>query len=702
MDQTGRQSVIKTILVANRGEIACRIIRTAKALGIKTIAIYSTVDAQAQHVKLADSAFHIGPAQPAQSYLDHANIIALAVAEKVDAIHPGYGFLSENADFAEACAEQNIIFIGPSAAAIRQMGSKSAAKEIMEQAGVPLVKGYHGTNQEPMFLLKQAQNIGFPVLLKAVAGGGGKGMRILHAEDEFMAGLAAAKREALQNFSNDEMLLEKYIMQPRHIEIQVFCDTQGNGVYLHDRDCSIQRRYQKIVEEAPAPGLSDATRTAMGKAALAAAQAISYVGAGTVEFLLDKDENFYFMEMNTRLQVEHPVTEMITQQDLVAWQIQVANGEPLPLQQDDIPLQGHAIEVRIYAETPDEEFLPSSGTLAFYQEPSVNTYLRVDSGVRQGDDVSVFYDPMISKLIAYGTQRNTAITRLQQGLADYYIAGLDTNIAYLQNILQQREFIAGQVSTHFIDDLKDVLAQPNETSEDSILALGCIILQTRLEQSFAHCTRDIPAHWRNLSTTKVSFDVQRDKSGCAATQSRSQLTLTPVQTNQTLNAWVWERDTPVHMATFSCLENQWRGKFGDKTLVVPYYLEQPSPHSERTNTTPLELTPMLPDVLSHLTMWVEGQQHKLIFPAVDLGQNTSDNTANNFVAPMNGTVVSQTVDTPAEVKKGDVLMIIEAMKMEHNLKAPCDGIVTEYFFAPGDLVSGGATVLAFSPTTQSD
>lgn len=700
--------MIKTMLIANRGEIACRIIRTAKAQGIKTVAIYSTVDAHAQHVKLADCAYHVGPAQPAQSYLNQAKIIDIAVAENVDAIHPGYGFLSENADFAEICAKHKIVFIGPTAAAIRAMGSKSAAKHIMASAGVPLVKGYHGTNQTPEYLLEQAQDIGFPVLLKAVAGGGGKGMRIIHAPDEFVSGLTAAKREALQSFGNDEMLVEKYVAQPRHIEVQVFCDTQGNGVYLHDRDCSIQRRYQKIVEEAPAPGLSDATRKAMGQAALAAAQAISYVGAGTVEFLLDKDENFYFMEMNTRLQVEHPVTEMITQQDLVAWQIKVANGEPLPLQQHEIPRQGHAIEVRIYAEAPDNDFLPSSGTLRFYQEPTTSPHVRVDSGVTQGDEISVFYDPMISKLITFGEQRNAALTLLEHALGQYYIAGLDTNIGYLQKILKQPEFITGQVSTHFIDEHIEILSAQNETtdeaSEERILALACVILQTRLEQSYQSSAIDMPANWRNLSSPTLYFDIQNHStvSASSATKETKRISLTPVILTNKYNAWMWQNNSAVKIETNDCSVRCWRGKLGDITLSVPYHLTQHKNKTDQTRSQSQEQTAIEPNCLTHLTLWVDGKQFNFTFPAPDMGQNHTDSSTDNFVAPMNGTVVSLGVDAPATVKEGDVLMIIEAMKMEHNLTAPCDGVLSEYFFAAGDLVSGGATVLTFTPSVETE
>ena len=422
--------MIKKLLIANRGEIACRIIKTARKMGISTVAVYSEVDKHALHVKMAEEAVLLGDAPAKDSYLKADALLSAALKLGVDAIHPGYGFLSENADFADACEQKGIIFVGPPSKAIRAMGSKSAAKNIMEKAGVPLVPGYHGDNQNIDALRTHAESMGYPVLLKAAAGGGGKGMRQVHKASDFDNALAAAKREAMASFGDDVMLVEKYLTQPRHVEIQIFCDKQGNGVYLFERDCSVQRRHQKIIEEAPAPNMPETLRKQMGQAALTAAQAIDYVGAGTVEFLLDVDGAFYFMEMNTRLQVEHPVTEMITGEDLVAWQLMVATGQALPKQQHELTLSGHAFEARIYAEDADNAFLPATGKLSLVRPPEENAHVRVDTGVVEGDEVSVYYDPMIAKLIVWDTDRNKALHRLHSALRQYHIDGVTTNINF--------------------------------------------------------------------------------------------------------------------------------------------------------------------------------------------------------------------------------------------------------------------------------
>ncbi|HZJ98140.1 MAG TPA: biotin carboxylase N-terminal domain-containing protein, partial [Oligella sp.] len=412
--------MFKKILIANRGEIACRVASTARQMGIATVAVYSDADRHAAHVQACDEAIYIGGSEPSQSYLRADAIIEAAKKTGAEAIHPGYGFLSENGRFVEACNQAGIKFIGPSAAAMEAMGSKSAAKALMEKAGVPLVPGYHGDNQDPAFLHEQADQIGYPVLIKASAGGGGKGMRIVNSSDEFISMLESCKREAINSFSNDHVLIERYVTKPRHIEIQVFGDELGNYVYLFERDCSVQRRHQKVIEEAPAPGMTEERRRAMGEAAVNAARAVNYVGAGTVEFIAEQDGTFYFMEMNTRLQVEHPVTEMITGYDLVEWQLRIANNEPIPVQQEDLAINGHAIEVRIYAENPDNDFLPSIGLLSHLTFPDhmsfVNAPVRVDSGIRQGDSISPFYDPMIAKLIVWGADREQAIARMRQAL----------------------------------------------------------------------------------------------------------------------------------------------------------------------------------------------------------------------------------------------------------------------------------------------
>ena len=414
--------MFRTLLIANRGEIACRIARTAHRLGIRTIAVYSEADRDALHVQLCDEAVCIGPPGVRESYLNIPAIVAAAERTGAEAVHPGYGFLSENAKFAEAVIEAGLIWVGPPPRAIEAMGSKSGAKALLEPAGVPMVPGYHGDNQDPDFLLSKAEEIGFPVLIKAVAGGGGRGMRIVERADDFTKQLETAQREALGAFGDSSVLLEKYLQRPRHVEVQVFADQHGQVVHLFERDCSIQRRHQKVVEEAPAPGISSGTSAAIGQAAVQAAEAISYVGAGTCEFLMDQDERFYFIEMNTRLQVEHPVTELITGTDLVEWQLRVAAGEPLPLSRDDIRLHGHAIEVRLYAEDPARGFLPQTGKLEVLKFPENDPFVRIDTGVTEGDEVSPHYDPMIAKLIVRGENRAQAVARLRSALADTQIA----------------------------------------------------------------------------------------------------------------------------------------------------------------------------------------------------------------------------------------------------------------------------------------
>ncbi|MFN7097754.1 MAG: acetyl/propionyl/methylcrotonyl-CoA carboxylase subunit alpha, partial [Gammaproteobacteria bacterium] len=443
--------MFNSILIANRGEIACRVMRTAKRMGLRCIAVYSDADAHAPHVKMADEAYHLGPAPARTSYLDAEKILAIAKLSNADAIHPGYGFLSENAEFAKQCETAGIIFIGPPASAITAMGSKSNAKQLMEKAGVPLIPGYHGKDQSAAAFIKAAEKIGYPVLLKAAAGGGGKGMRVVNQASEMEIALAAAKREGLSSFGDDYILVEKYLAKPRHVEIQVFSDQHHHHLYLYERDCSIQRRHQKIIEEAPAPDMTDKLRSAMGAAAVACAKAIGYVGAGTIEFLLDEDGQFYFMEMNTRLQVEHPVTEMITGLDLVEWQLRVAAGEKMPLTQAQIPLHGHAIEVRIYAEDPAHDFLPSIGTIHYLQQPQLQNWLRVDTGVETGSQISQYYDPMIAKLIVWGESRTEAILRLLQALAHYHVCGVQTNLALLANIASHPDYQTAKVFTHFID-----------------------------------------------------------------------------------------------------------------------------------------------------------------------------------------------------------------------------------------------------------
>ena len=469
--------MFKKILIANRGEIACRVAATARRLGIQTVAVYSDADVNARHVALCDEAVAIGPAPAKDSYLQIARIIEAAQASGAEAVHPGYGFLSENEAFATACAAAGLVFIGPPASAIRAMGSKSAAKALMEKAKVPLVPGYHGENQEADFLQDQANQIGYPVLLKASAGGGGKGMRIVEAAEDFKAALASCKREAINSFGDDRVLIERYLTRPRHIEIQVFADTQGDCVYLFERDCSVQRRHQKVLEEAPAPGMTVERRQAMGEAAVAAAKAVGYVGAGTVEFIANQDGSFYFMEMNTRLQVEHPVTEMVTGTDLVAWQLQVAYGLPLPKKQHELSLHGHAIEARIYAENPEKGFLPSIGTLQHLRTPDAVHFesgaaVRIDSGVREGDTISPFYDPMIAKLIVWGQDREQALARMAQALAAYQVVGLATNTAFLARLINSVPFATADLDTGLIERHHDALFPAPQSPGLAVLALA--------------------------------------------------------------------------------------------------------------------------------------------------------------------------------------------------------------------------------------
>src|SRR5512134_593019 len=469
------------ILIANRGEIACRIARSARRLGIRTVAVYSEADAGARHVALADEAHLLGPAAARDSYLRGERIIEVALGSGAEAIHPGYGFLSENAAFAEACAAAGIVFVGPPPAAIRAMGDKSAAKAIMERAGVPLVPGYHGADQSPAVLQQAADRIGYPVLIKASAGGGGKGMRVVERAAEFAPALASAQREALSAFGDDRVLLEKYLPRPRHIEVQVFADSQGNVLHLFERDCSVQRRHQKVLEEAPAPGMTRERRRHMGEAAVAAARAIGYANAGTVEFIADQDGNFHFMEMNTRLQVEHPVTEMITGLDLVEWQLRVAAGEALPLGQDDLAINGHAIEARVYAEDPAKNFLPSVGRISHLRLPEESAHLRVDTGVRQGDEISMFYDPMIAKLIVWDADRRSALRRLRHALTEFQVVGVSTNLQFLSAVAAHPAFASAELDTGLIARHRAELLPEAVPASDAILAVAALSELMRID-----------------------------------------------------------------------------------------------------------------------------------------------------------------------------------------------------------------------------
>ena len=661
------------ILIANRGEIACRVIRTAKKLGVATVAIYSDADADALHVSMADEAVHVGGSAPADSYLQQARILEAAKLTGAKAIHPGYGFLSENPEFANLCMTAGIAFIGPPVTAIEAMGSKSAAKKIMQSAGVPILSGYHGDDQAIKVLKDAADTVGYPVLLKAAAGGGGKGMRQVHSAAEFDEGLAAAKREALSSFGDEVMLVEKYLLDPRHVEVQVFCDEQGNGVYLFERDCSVQRRHQKIIEEAPAPSMTPALRAAMGEAAVKAALAIDYVGAGTVEFLLSADGTFYFMEMNTRLQVEHPVTEMITGQDLVEWQLCIADGQTLPLTQAELQIQGHAFEARIYAEDPENDFLPAAGTLKLLQTPTESDHVRVDSGVSEGDDVGVFYDPMIAKLIVWDRDRELALRRLTKALAAYRVRGVTTNIEFLKSLSTSKAFSDGLVHTGFIEQHRETLFEQKNVRVDHFLAMTMCYLV--------------------LSETT---------------------TINPRESTRTdaANPWRTDDNWRLNAARIHARTVIYQGQELDLTA------EEIGTHEQRRFKVKTPATTV--DVDADLTgdqlkVTIEGrQQTACVFQsqgnisifssetAFDIetkpifaSEDATDDLDAGFVAPMNGTIIDILASPGQTVASGTTLLIMEAMKMEHAMQAPVDGVVGEIFYKIGDLVEGGATLLDF-------
>lgn len=674
--------MINKLLIANRGEIACRVIKTAKVLGIQTVAVYSDADSRARHVNMADEAVYLGASPSKESYLRSDLIIEKAEQLGVDAIHPGYGFLSENAEFAKLCSHNNIIFVGPPASAIEAMGSKSAAKHIMEDAGVPLVPGYHGDNQEETVLKAAADDMGYPVLLKAAAGGGGKGMRQVWSEKEFSHALNAAKRESLASFSDDHMLVEKYLTRPRHVEIQVFCDTQGNGVYLFERDCSVQRRHQKIIEEAPAPNMSEDTRKKMGEAALLAAKAINYVGAGTVEFLLDEDGAFYFMEMNTRLQVEHPVTEMITNEDLVHWQLMIAQGKPLPKQQNELALNGHAFEARIYAEDPNNGFLPSTGTLRLLQPPTETNVVRIDTGVEQGDEVSVYYDPMIAKLVVWGESREIALKRLLHALGNYHIEGVSTNIDFLKRIARHSSFVNAELTTTFVEQHHDALfANTPQSDHYTQVTLPAMVLLAILKRQATYL--------RTRRETNKPLPVWRSVGAWRVNLKHSEVLSLHVNDKQ-IDASV------VHANPSSKL--QWDITINGNTYTVCGHLISKNDNSTQLHAT-IDGYKTVYSVCSnhnHLTLINNDTHTNFSVVTPSLGEDLDAAHDANFDAPMNGTIVAQLVEVGEDVEKGQPILIMEAMKMEHSIVAPQDGHVEQFLCKPGDLVDGGATLLSFS------
>ncbi|WP_145150622.1 acetyl/propionyl/methylcrotonyl-CoA carboxylase subunit alpha [Pseudomonas oryzihabitans] len=632
------------LLVANRGEIACRVMRTAKALGLGTVAVHSAIDADARHVRQADQAVDLGGTKPADSYLLGERIIAAALATGAQAIHPGYGFLSENAAFAEAVAAAGLVFVGPPAAAIRAMGSKSAAKALMTDAGVPLMPGYHGEDQSLATFRDAAARIGYPVLLKATAGGGGKGMKIVEHEADLAEGLASAQREALSAFGDARMLVEKYVLQPRHVEIQVFADAHGHCLYLNERDCSIQRRHQKVIEEAPAPGLTPELRRAMGEAAVQAAQVIGYVGAGTVEFLLDARGDFFFMEMNTRLQVEHPVTEAITGLDLVAWQLRVAAGEALPLTQAQVPLHGHAIEVRLYAEDTDQGFLPASGTLQLYRESAAGPGRRVDSGVEEGDEVSPFYDPMLAKLIAWGDSREQARKRLLAMLEDTAVGGFATNLAFLQRLLAHPAFAAAELDTGFIERHQAaLLPAPAELPEPFWALAGQAWLAT------LPAAADPTSPWASRQGWRLGGPLRIALRLACRGEVRSLSLVDPRAVALSGDRLHWQVDGVRHSARLHrrgpTLFLEWQDRFEAVTWADP------------------------------------------------LAEVARQADAGGLTAPMNASVVAVSVAVGDTVEAGAPLVVLEAMKMEHSIRAPRAGVVGALFCSPGELVAEGTPLI---------
>jgi len=675
--------MFRKILIANRGEIACRVIRTAHQLGIRCVAVYSDADRHALHVKMADEAVNLGAAAAKDSYLVIDKVIEAAKQTGAEAIHPGYGFLSENSRFVQACDAAGIVFIGPPVGAIEAMGSKSAAKSIMEKAGVPLVPGYHGDDQSPELLKKEAEKIGYPVLLKATAGGGGKGMRIVEKAAEFDQALASAKREAINGFGDDTMLVEKYLVKPRHVEFQVFCDQQGKGVYLFERDCSVQRRHQKVIEEAPAPGMSEALRKKMGDAALKAAQAIGYVGAGTVEFLLDVDESFFFMEMNTRLQVEHPVTEMITGEDLVEWQLKVAAGQPLPKSQDQLSINGHSFEARIYAEDPDKDFLPATGTLSYLRTPEENRHVRVDTGVLEGDEVSIYYDPMIAKLIVWDNNREAALSRLAQSLAEYRIAGVTTNTRFLKKLAEAAPFQQADLDTGFIERHEALLFEEKGGSySPNLLALAALYALLKLDQERqqeAARSSDPYSPWHGFGGWRLNNNPTL-KLRFALPEQEDPLEILVEASDATGSKNLWT----VQVGTHKLLVE---GRLTNDRLDAVVNGHHRSVH--------------IADLNNQLTLFTADEHFSCQWQRPDLDNHEFEEASANLTAPMNGSVVTLLVEPGTQVSKGDALMVMEAMKMEHTLSAPADGEVEEFFFTAGDLVSQGAELLKFSATEES-
>ncbi|MES3012042.1 MAG: acetyl/propionyl/methylcrotonyl-CoA carboxylase subunit alpha [Pseudomonadota bacterium] len=657
------------ILIANRGEIACRVAATARRMAIKTVAVYSDADATAKHVSVCDEAIHLGGSAPKESYLRWEKIIEAAKATGAQAIHPGYGFLSENEEFAKACASAGLVFIGPPGSAILAMGLKAESKQLMEKAGVPLVPGYHGAGQDPAMLKTEADRIGYPVLIKASAGGGGKGMRAVDKAEDFADALASCKREAINSFGDDAVLIEKYVQRPRHIEIQVFGDTQGNYVYLFERDCSVQRRHQKVLEEAPAPGMSEAMRQQMGEAAVAAARAVNYVGAGTVEFIVEQQAdgsmNFFFMEMNTRLQVEHPVTEAITGLDLVEWQLRVAFGEPLPLKQADLRIQGHAIEARICAENPDNNFLPATGSLQVYRKPGSSSFerapnaVRIDDGVREGDAISPFYDSMVAKLIVHGATRAEALARLDEALAQTHIVGLATNVQFLRHVVRSPSFAQANLDTGLIPREQAVLF--HQETIGLPLAVAAAVARALQDEKALEGVDPFSKRdgWRSHGVVVRRFDFEFHGEACKAALTCLHDGALQLQVGDVSG-----------LLSFAARDDGLDVRFGSQRLLAKAYAQGET---------------------VHIFAGQGATTITVIDPLAHAGETQGE--GGRLTAPMPGKVVSFAVKAGDTVKKGQPLAVMDAMKMEHTIAAPIDGVVAELLYAPGDQVVEGAELL---------
>ena len=660
----------KKLLIANRGEIACRVIKTAKLLGWKTVAVYSSADKHSLHVSLADEAYLIGDPPPTESYLNQEAILKVAIENNVSAIHPGYGFLSENPVFSAKCSELDIVFVGPPAKSVEVMGLKGIARQCMEDAGVPVLPGINKITSKTTN--GEISALGYPVLIKPEAGGGGKGMKIVHDESELDAALSSARREAQSAFGNDSLMVEKYLIKPRHIEIQVFADNHGHCIHLNERDCSLQRRHQKIVEESPAPLFSGQLRLKMGTAAIAAAKAVEYVGAGTVEFLLASDDQFYFMEMNTRLQVEHPVTELVTKLDLVEWQLRIALGEPLPLNQDDINISGHAMEVRIYAEDPANDFLPVSGEITHLKLPHSDldnklTSLRVDNGIQLGDQVGVYYDPMLMKLIALAPSRDLCIAQLSEGISELEIAGIRTNRDFLNQLISHQPFIKGSLGTDYLDNNLHKVLIPR-TQEEKLIDLSavCVYLLYKNAQASPWSTQ-IGFRLNQETCTKIEIESDSEQIILDIKICDSQ-----IRVNQTcLNQVILSTN-----CRFVSLSNS-------GTLVIDIDQQR---HRFRIQENNERIT-------------IFGIKHTGYFslPNETFSLNEEEG---NIAAPMSGKIVEILVSVGDLVKKGSPLAILEAMKMEHTIVAPTEGIVEELHFSAGDLVNEGVPILDLSAEPQ--